>query len=493
MSSQHAQDLLKRVKKASFPGGIYNEYLHKIVLEKIRGFKNVEITFDFPVTALIGANGSGKSTVLGAAALAYKMVPPRRFFPKSPNFDKDMHGWRIRYSIINKGSSMQRTASFREQRWKRSSPLPDRKVAIFGISRTVPASEQLRFLKFARNDAVDSNALAKEELVTKHLFEILGISSEYEALYPEEGEGVDFLVARKPESSIAYSEFHFGAGESSLARMILTIHSLPKESLILIEEVENGLHPIAVTRFVEYLLEVAKKKNHQVIFTTHSSYALDPLPDIAVWALIEGRAAQGKIDIQVLRRLFGKTPDEVRLVVFVEDKVAQIFLKEIARSDDPDLSQVLDIYPVSGQGNVKKLTKAHNENPSVKKRAIGFLDGDAKTPVDDGGIYKLPGTYAPEKYLLSEVLKAQDSGKAVIEKIAANLRLNSAQANKLAEELKKIPKSIDPHKIPSKIAHSFGLEEEDVIKAFAFTWATEIDRQTASKIRKILEDNLQSL
>ena len=86
-----------------------------------------------------------------------------------------------------------------------------------------------------------------------------------------------------------FSEFNFGAGESSVLRIVAEIESLSDGSLLLIDEVENGLHPIAVRRLVEYLIEVGEKRRIQSIFTTHSDYALTPLPPEAIWASIDGR------------------------------------------------------------------------------------------------------------------------------------------------------------------------------------------------------------
>ncbi len=44
--------------------GNYRKYLREVVLKKVRRFEDVTIRFDFPVTAIIGPNGGGKSTVL---------------------------------------------------------------------------------------------------------------------------------------------------------------------------------------------------------------------------------------------------------------------------------------------------------------------------------------------------------------------------------------------------------------------------------------------
>ena len=63
-------------------GNNYRQFLKKCTLKNIRGFLDQVIEFKSPVTALIGTNGGGKSTILGAAALAYKDVKPGQFFPR---------------------------------------------------------------------------------------------------------------------------------------------------------------------------------------------------------------------------------------------------------------------------------------------------------------------------------------------------------------------------------------------------------------------------
>ncbi|WP_313185448.1 AAA family ATPase [Lacrimispora sp.] len=68
----------------------YQKYLKKVHINKLRAFADQTIEFDFPVTALIGPNGGGKTTVLSSCALLFKSVQPRNFFTKSPQFDKEM-------------------------------------------------------------------------------------------------------------------------------------------------------------------------------------------------------------------------------------------------------------------------------------------------------------------------------------------------------------------------------------------------------------------
>lgn len=83
----------------------YKKFLLKLTLNPVRGFQNETIRFDFPVTALIGPNGGGKTTILGAAACAYISEKPGRFFSKSGSLDNSMQNWKINYELLDRDVS----------------------------------------------------------------------------------------------------------------------------------------------------------------------------------------------------------------------------------------------------------------------------------------------------------------------------------------------------------------------------------------------------
>src|SRR5262245_44561050 len=64
--------------------------LEWLEIHGIRGWTGQRLDFGFPITALVGENGSGKSTVLQAAAAVYKSTDNRGdryasdFFPDTP-------------------------------------------------------------------------------------------------------------------------------------------------------------------------------------------------------------------------------------------------------------------------------------------------------------------------------------------------------------------------------------------------------------------------
>jgi energy-coupling factor transporter ATP-binding protein EcfA2 len=128
----------------------YGKYLIEIRLQNVRAFNEQKITFSFPVTAVIGTNGGGKSTILGAAALAYKSEKPGDYFPKSNVGDTSMADWRIDYDILDRtvaNGILSRNARFVSAKWRRGDLL-ERDVLVFKIQRTVPAGEQARYKQF---------------------------------------------------------------------------------------------------------------------------------------------------------------------------------------------------------------------------------------------------------------------------------------------------------------------------------------------------------
>ena len=254
------RDLLAKVKRNDF-----GSYLRRIKLNRARAFTDQVVDFEFPVSALIGTNGGGKSTILGAAAIAYKAIRPALFFPKSSIGDNSMSNWSIGYELIEKKVNttqpIPRSSKFKNLKWARDD-LIDRKILYFGIARTVPAGEKREFKRLATvKYKFAGKTVELGDTVRSEVARILGkdVSHFQQAdISPRQ----QFYVGS--DGTISYSEFHFGAGELSVIRMVAEIEAAPPNALVLIEEIENGLHPVAVRRMVEYLVNVAKRKSISV-------------------------------------------------------------------------------------------------------------------------------------------------------------------------------------------------------------------------------------
>lgn len=196
----------------------YQQYLAKLTLKTVRGFSDEPISFDFPVTAIIGPNGGGKTTVLGAAAIIHRDIPPRAFFSKSGKYDSGMQDWSIEYEIVDRGisprNSLQRTASFKNYKWNRDAL--SRQALLFGVSRTVPASERKELLRCtSRKFSVpDARVAPFSSDINSSVSRILGKDVSGFKEMKVHASGNVTLLTGQTAKGVSYSEFHFGAGES---------------------------------------------------------------------------------------------------------------------------------------------------------------------------------------------------------------------------------------------------------------------------------------
>jgi len=272
-----------------------------------------------------------------------------------------------------------------------------------------------------------------------------------------------------PEGT-GYSEFHFGAGESSVIRMITEIETANENALILIEEIENGLHPVATRRVVDYLISVAKRKKCQVIFTTHSNDALSALPSQAIWAAFNGNVVQGKLDIVSLRAITGQI--DAQLGIFVEDNFAKRWIEFSLRYYGDISLDAVTIHAMAGDATAVKVNEYHNVSPPPVKNfpSICFIDGDSKQNESaEKSVYRLPGE-SPETYIYHKVLDQIDECAA---KLAAGMQLPLEIQEKVTQTIRSIANTNrDPHVIFSQVGERLGLISEHVVQgAFLAMWA----------------------
>jgi predicted ATPase len=487
--------LLEKVSNRNF-----GKYLVKITLVRARAYSDKSISFDFPVTAIVGPNGGGKTTVLGAAACAYKTVKPSLYFSKSGKFDENMRNWRFDYELLDRSvrsnESIRRSATFTNFKWSRKGL--DRDVAIFGVSRTVPATERKEMRRcISGGFELPATQISKlGEAAAKAVGRILDKDLSGFSVANVDMKGKVTLLAGTTTDGKGYSEFHFGAGESSVIRMAIALESVAENSLVLIEEIENGLHPVATVRIVEYLIELAGRRKIQAIFTTHSNDALRPLPDKAIWAAVNGQLFQGKLDIGSLRAISGQV--DSKLVIFVEDAFAKTWTEEILRSVPGIAMDAIGVHSMEGDGTAVKVCKSHNLDPTVQQPAICLIDGDSKQ-IDSASdnILRLPGE-SPESYIFDEVI-------AKLDVVAGELSVALLRPYEEHERVKQIILSTrntnrDPHLLFSQVGKSLGLiPEPRVVEAFIATWVRAYPEEVqrilctfASKLPKESDEQLLS-
>jgi ABC-type branched-subunit amino acid transport system ATPase component len=478
------RDLSNKVK-----GQNYGSYLKTIRLVKVRAFDNEIVNFDFPVTAIIGTNGGGKSTILGAAAIAYKSIKPAIFSPKSSIGDDSMENWRIEYEMIDKSTNprqpIPRSARFKRSKWVRDD-LIDRPVINLGINRTVPAGERREFKKLATvNYAFSGSRATLAAGIRSEAEKVLGKDvSRFEIadITPEQS----FYVGG--DGNATYSEFHFGAGESSILRMVGQIELAAPNTLVLIEEIENGLHPVAVRRMVEYLLDVADRKSIQAIFTTHSEDALLPLPSEAIWSSIDGKVRHGRVSIEALRAITGRV--DQRMAIFVEDAFAKGWVEAIIRSEMPARVEEIGIYPVSGDGQAYSVHNGHRNNPALigRLKSLCILDGDSRKPEElSRGIIKLPGAQ-PENVIFNYVRNKLDE---LSMKITVALHVSPEKEAFVKTAIEDVSRTNrDPHLLFNQVGQKTGFTPEKIVSSAFITQWIDGNRDDVKRISDFITATL---
>lgn len=378
-----------------------------------------------------------------------------------------MQGWSIEYELVDKlvspKSVFRRTATFTRSKWSRDSNM--RRVIFFGVSRTVPAHERKDLFKCATGkfEVPESQIESFSANAARSISRVLGKDvAKFRRLRLSQ-DGRTTLLTGTTKENDTYSEFHFGAGESSVIRMVLAIESAEPNTLVLVEEIENGLHPVATVRMVEYLISVALRKSIQTIFTTHSNDALKPLPSKAIWVATQDRIFQGKLDIQSLRAITGQV--EAKLVLFVEDKFAAEWVQAMLRNYGNVALDHVQIHPMQGDGTAVQINRHHRADPSSTMPSVCIIDGDSEQhESSEGKVFRLPGG-APESYVFDAVLDRWSEYGGILTAALLQRFEATEQVRRICEDVR--CSNMDLHLIYAQVGKRLGLiPGETVARAF---------------------------
>lgn len=372
----------------------------ELTLGSVRGLKGLKIEFTYPLAAIAGRNGSGKSTVLALAACAYHnnarswRLSNRKtayytfsdFFVQAQG-EVPVEGIAIRYGFFSdtwrpsdknpegRGVGYQHTSKNRGGRWSDYASRIRRPVAVFGIDRVVPPSEK-SVLKNYRGMFSSSARSGIEDSARASVSRVLGIKYD------------DFEIRSHGSHSLSlvkcngnsYSGFNMGAGEQALFGLFAAIHSAPKATLFLIDEIELGLHEAAQTHLLQELKQLAFEQSHQFIFTTHSATVLGALPPEARY-LLEKRSG-GTHVVEGVSPLFaaGRLSDRSRpeLTIYVEDVSAREFVSAALTKDERSRVRIVEVG--SHSAVVGQLAAKFVDGESAADSDVmAFLDGDQRS------------------------------------------------------------------------------------------------------------------
>lgn len=402
----------------------------------LRGLTDLTVEFRFPLTVVTGQNGSGKSTLLALAALAFHTVPGHMplnaLRPPRRNEDSTYYtfgdfffrGWgddpatglavTWRYEDRN-GSRDVRFKRTSERKWMKYERRPRRPVHYIGISRAVPAIERraLRGHFPSSGDAPSDHLL--DASATEQISRVLG--RPYQELAVRESQSHSIRrAATTTLGSTRYSSFNMGAGEDCVVELFHILNECPVGSLIVIEELELGLHPAAVARLAPELVDLCLKRGLQIVTSTHSAELVDMVPREARILLQRGAPPLlGPSARHALGELTGSPQRE--LLIACEDEFATRVIEE---SLSGGLRRRCRVSAIGSKEELAQFAK-HHVVSAEREQVLIVWDGDVR----DSEIHRmtrgiasddryarvhwmsLPGDLPPEAWALEQLGAAE--------------------------------------------------------------------------------------
>jgi predicted ATPase len=405
-------------------------FLEEVRIQALHGIEDLTVRLTYPVSVLAGPNASGKTTVLFALACGYKVpesgikdfVPSTMFpdFQRAKHPADHRHQTAFEFYYIHHGQR-QRMRWTRGTNWNRSylglkeGRQPERQVYLRTLANLSNPSEVRSVLQMGRFD------LAEEEVTADLLaFAHRILPLRYRRLIHLSRKNKDLLFAEREDGQAAtYSEFHMSAGERAILRLSRDLSQL-SNALVLIDEIEAGLHPLTQQQLLLELQRLALRNDLQIVVTTHSPVVLDCVPP-------EGRIflerTDGNVVVQppyrdlIQNAFYGHSLE--KLYILCEDEVAEALLRGVLDVLNPRLNLLhsdLEVGRDTGKDEFPQHVRALAKFGKLSDFLL-VLDGDAR-PVEsrvrqaaqDFGqpirLLFLPGNETPETWIWGRLARA---------------------------------------------------------------------------------------
>lgn len=424
-------------KKIVFP----KHRITHIHIDKLKGIRNLDISISGNLTAIMGVNGSGKSTILHALACVY--TPYERgdsykfsfFFTPNPDSDWKNSKLELTYYDENEQKEISRVYKKDSDRWSpRYSKRPVRDVFFVGIETCIPEIEKEKQTSF-----IDYSTDSMNDDITHRVVKSAAyiLNKDYETLTMHRTKKKELLGVHTA-NNLTYSSLTMGAGEQRVFKILRLVYTVNTYSLILIDEIDLLLHVTALKRLIMELYQIALKRNLQIIFTTHSLEVVN-LNEYVDVRYLEQLEQKTMVYNSVNADMIYEMSDSVRkpIEIYVEDLLAEVIIKRIAE----ELSILGDVKVLKYGVSANAFTVAASYILKDEKcdNTIIILDGDnyredeekfrlvekvlsgtekehkerVKKAVSMIKQLHLPINVAPEKHIFNMLIEMNDSDEII--------------------------------------------------------------------------------
>lgn len=472
---------MRRLQAKWNSGGGWPKRLETIEINNVRGWNSQRIDFKFPIVAIVGENGSGKSTVIQAAASVYRGRTKKLtrfasdFFPATA-WD-DYKNAQLRYTYREGDSTKSGLVRKPTTRWLGNDERPTRDVDYVDLRRIQPVSARVGYSKIAKSTHTEASFTEFEQKRVDRLSTIMG------KIYSSAKMSLSSIDAKRKipvlsEGVYSYSGFHQGTGETTMLEFLQT--DINEYGMLIIDEIETSLHPRSQRRLIRALAEICRERQAQIIITTHSPYVLDELP-LEARMYILGRGENRTI-VSGVSANFAMTEmdDEIHpdCDVYVEDEAAKAIVTEIITQHGPEYAKRCKVIPF-GAANLGRSLGEMAAAKRFPRPTCVFLDGDNAA---SNGCTLLPGDDAPERVVFED-MKAKN-WEGLSERLGRDFS-RVADACSMAMTLD------DHHQWVNSAGSALLVPGTQLWQAMCSVWATALlDPDEGKKIIQPIEDAL---
>ena len=360
--------------------------LLNIHIDYLKGLKNLDLPISHNLTAIMGVNCSGKSTVLHALACVFQPFSSgenHKFnFFFTPNPDALWNGSNLSITYLDENTQTKTTRIYQKKsdRWSpQYSSRPKRDVFFIGITSCLPEIEKERqtsYISYATNTVEDKQS----QRIVEELSNIMG--KNYSEITNNQTKKKT-MIGVCTSQDLRYSALSMGAGEQRVLKILQTIHNAPAFSLILIDEIDLLLHVKALERLIRTLSKLAEHKKIQIIFTTHS-LAMQNLTDCIdiryLYQTKEKTMVFDAITPDIIYDLANRS--EKPLTVYVEDDLTEAVIQNVI--NQLQLARHVSIKIIGSSENAFTLAAGLVlQDESLLYNKLIILDGDVYTSYED--------------------------------------------------------------------------------------------------------------
>ena len=351
---------------------------------QLKGLKNAHIDFSKTLTAIMGTNGSGKTTVIHALVCAFSpennQIPNYKFsYFFAPNTDSSWSGshFKLKYQRTNSNGNPEEINREYKKGMDRWTPRyinqPKRNVYYIGIESCLPEIEKsyttgrINYKSIKLTEKEDQKvAIAAAYILNK----------QYDCLLDNKFKG-RHLMGVELRNGIKYSSLSMGTGEQRVIKILRLLYNAEPYSLFLIDEIDLLLHVSSLHKLIKKVYEIANSKHIQVVFTTHSLEMMKMNKYVSVQYLYhhgnDETMVYNRITSDLVYDLTGERTSPY--TVYCEDCLARSVIETIIRKEN--LASKVNVVTFGAIENAFTLAAswAITNDDAINKSLI-MLDGD---------------------------------------------------------------------------------------------------------------------